>query len=102
MHNILKKVILLGVVYDTVYELLLCIISIVDVYLPVILSSRRTLASMDQVTVYTPVCTFFIANVDANDSVVNNRSVTESLRIHDRLKSLDAERNACRMESHLN
>mgnify|MGYP007071998999 CR=1 FL=1 len=43
MHNILKKVILLGVVYDTVYELLLCIISIVDVYLPVILSSRRTL-----------------------------------------------------------
>jgi hypothetical protein len=58
---------------------------------------------MDQVTVYTPaVCTFFIANVDANDSVVNNRSVTESLRIHDRLKSLDAERNACRMESHLN
>jgi len=57
---------------------------------------------MDQVTVYTPVCTFFIANVDANDSVVNNRSVTQSLRIHDRLKSLDAERNACRMESHLN
>ena len=37
MHNILNKVILLGVVYDTVYELLLCIISIVDVYLPVLL-----------------------------------------------------------------
>ena len=35
MHNILLVILL--VVYDTVYELLLCIISIVDVYLPVLL-----------------------------------------------------------------